>query len=95
MGVQARKAHTVKLPQAYRLGCDLITNAAYRDFVPARGYEREEFWRKVGRSVRRLLTLDGKTLGPATRLRAEKLPSQKDHHPVKGNFFMEAQAFVE
>lgn len=79
--VQIRKAHTVKLPQAYRLGCDLITNVAYRDFVRAGGYEREGFWRKGGRQYRRLLTLDGKTLGSGYLAWRRKAPIRRAIFP--------------
>jgi formylglycine-generating enzyme required for sulfatase activity len=93
--VQTRKAHALKLPQSYRIGRDLVTNSAYREFVRAGGYERTEFWAKGPQSLGRLMTADGKTHGPAAWATAGKLPKGKDKHPVTGISFFEALAFLE
>lgn len=92
--VQIRKAHTVKLPQAYRLGCDLITNVAYRDFVRAGGYEREGFWRKSGRQYPAASDVGREDTWFRLPGLAPKSSHSQGHLPVTGISFVEAQAFV-
>lgn len=91
--VQTRNSHALELPRVYRLGRDLVTNAVYHTFVQAGGYEREEYWRRGMRHVKRFLTADGKTPGPAS-WPGWRFPEEKYNHPVTGICFLEVEAFV-
>ena len=93
--VQTRGAHSLQLPQVYRLGRNLVTNADFSSFVRAGGYERMEFWAKGANGLRRLLTADGATRGPAGWPAADRLPDGKERHPVAGICCWEALAFIE
>jgi formylglycine-generating enzyme required for sulfatase activity len=91
--VGTRKVHTVTLPKSYRLGRDLVTNAAYWEFVAAKGYQRDELWPQGPRNRARVLTADDKGTGPAPWVKGKPLAA-KNRHPVTGICFHEAEAFI-
>lgn len=91
--VQTRQAHSVKLPKLYRFGRNPVTNADYLEFMNHSGYQCEEFWPKGERNRSRMVMSDGATIGPGGWVGGYP-PAGKEHHPVTGICFNEAQAFI-
>lgn len=92
--VNTRMRHSLQLPEIYRIGRDLVTNAEFHRFVEAGCYQRDEFW--PGRAMKRVrppLAAYRRTLGPAAWVQGSP-PKGKDAHPVTGVCYYEAAAFV-
>ena len=93
--VHTRGTHDVPLPASFAVSKYLVTNSLYLQFVAAGGYEDNSLWTVSAPSRTRLITGDGRSLGPASWPSATMFPEGHAHHPVSGISYYEARAFVE
>ena len=92
--VVTRGAHHLTLPRVFRLGRTLVTNAQFKAFTAAGGYEDDSLWASSAKSRRTFVTSDKKSSGPGRWLDAQTLQPQADEHPVSAISIIEARAFV-
>lgn len=80
-----------------------VTNAAYREFVEAGGYENPEYWQETFADIEDSLTFEqaiGRFVdatgrpGPATWVMGD-IPEGKENYPVQGVSWFEAMAYAK
>jgi formylglycine-generating enzyme required for sulfatase activity len=91
--VVTRGAHTLSVPENYRIGSFPVTNGIFGEFIRDGGYQQEEFWRSVHPSIRAGFVCVDKTPGPASWLSA-RAPVEYPLYPVAGISYHEALAFI-
>jgi formylglycine-generating enzyme required for sulfatase activity len=93
--VHTRGTHDFTLPTWFAMSKYLVTNSLYFQFVADAGYDDGSLWAVSAPSRARLVTQDGRSLGPAIWPSATSWPEGRANHPVTGICYYEAQAFVE